>query len=265
MVKWVGVYSRTINLQCGIRQGGVLSPYLFAIYIDSVIDKVQDSCIGCRFGSLFCNILMFADDILLLSPSVSAIQELLHLCECELNELDLAINARKSTCIRIGRRHSVKCSNLLTLSGQSITWTNELRYLGVYLSSGYTFKCSLDHAKQSFFRAFNAIFGKIGRIATDDVIIKLLYSKCLPCLLYATEVMPLNSHLYSSLEFSFNRVLFKIFQTGSINVINDIKSFFGISSIKTLIMEREKNFCSKMCNSANILCNFCYESYIVNF
>lgn len=258
-VKWMGVYSRTFNLQCGIRQGGVLSPYLFAIYIDSVIDRVQNSYIGCRFGSLFCNIIMFADDILLLSPSVSALQELLQLCECELTELDLAINARKSTCIRIGRRYSVKCSNLLTTTGQSIKWVNELRYLGVFLVSGNTFKCSLDHAKQSFFRAFNAIFGKIGRLASDDVILKLLYSKCLPCLLYATEAMPFNSHLYSSLEFSFNRVLFKIFQTGSTDIINDIKLFFGISSIKTLITDRKINFSSKMFNVSNLLCNSCNE------
>jgi len=31
-VKWDNVFSRYFNLSCGVRQGGVLSPYLFAIY-----------------------------------------------------------------------------------------------------------------------------------------------------------------------------------------------------------------------------------------
>ena len=35
--------SRFVELSCGVRQGGVLSPHLFAIYIDSVVKKVSDS------------------------------------------------------------------------------------------------------------------------------------------------------------------------------------------------------------------------------
>jgi len=35
---------------------------------------------------------MYADDILLLSPSVTALQDLLHVCESTLSSLDLFIN-----------------------------------------------------------------------------------------------------------------------------------------------------------------------------
>ena len=47
----------------------------------------------------------------------------------------------------------------------------ELRYLGIYIVSSRFFKCSLDYAKRSFYRAANGIFGKIGRIASEDVVI----------------------------------------------------------------------------------------------
>jgi len=40
---------------------------------------------------------------------------------------------------------------------------------------------------RSFYRAFNAIFGKVGRIASEDVIIELLKAKCLPALYYGLE------------------------------------------------------------------------------
>jgi len=36
-VKWGSVMSRFIGLGCDIRQGGVLSPYFFALYIDYVV------------------------------------------------------------------------------------------------------------------------------------------------------------------------------------------------------------------------------------
>ena len=46
-------------------------------------------------------------------------------------------------------------------------------------------------AKRSFYRAANAILGKIGGRATEDVILQLIRSKCLPALLYGLEACPL--------------------------------------------------------------------------
>jgi len=48
--------------------------------------------------------------------------------------------------------------------------------------SARVFTSSLDSAKRSFYRAFNSLFGKIGRIAPEDVIVQLLKTKCLPVL-----------------------------------------------------------------------------------
>jgi len=48
--------------------------------------------------------------------------------------------------------------------------------------SDRVFTCSLDNAKRSFYRAFNSLFGKIGRIASEDVIVQLVKTKCLPVL-----------------------------------------------------------------------------------
>ena len=47
-------------------------------------------------------IVLYADDILLLAPSISALESLLNLCERELDQLDMVINNKKSCCIRIG-------------------------------------------------------------------------------------------------------------------------------------------------------------------
>ena len=51
--------------------------------------------------------------------------------------------------------------------------------------------------------------------ASEESVIALLRAKCLPILLYATEVCPLVSHDINSLEFTTTRVLMKIFGTGS--------------------------------------------------
>jgi len=40
-VRWGTTISKTFQLLCGVRQGDVLSPCLFALFIDSVIQKLR--------------------------------------------------------------------------------------------------------------------------------------------------------------------------------------------------------------------------------
>ena len=53
------------------------------------------------------------------------------------------------------------------------------------------FKCSLDYAKKSLFRSLNAIFDKIGRNASEEVIMELIRSKCIPILICGLECFAL--------------------------------------------------------------------------
>jgi len=116
---------------------------------------------------------MYADDILLLSPLVTALQDLLHVCESTLSSLDLFINPKKSVCMRIGPRCNIVCCDIVSSYGYVLHWVESIRYLGVHFVSAKQFKCSTDNAKASFYRAFNGIFGRIGRSGSEEVIIQL--------------------------------------------------------------------------------------------
>jgi len=76
-------------------------------------------------------ILLYADDIFLITSSVTALQKLLLVCETELNYLDMTINSKKSRCIRVGPRHDKTCANIVTCDGSHLAWVDELRYLGI--------------------------------------------------------------------------------------------------------------------------------------
>jgi len=116
----------------------VLSPILFAIYIDNVSTFAVARC-G-RF------VFIYADDIILLYPSSS----LSHACKRELEWLDMSVNYKKPCCLRIGPCHDVRCVTVASLSGRVLSWVSELRYLGVYILSSRQFKISLQNAKRSF-------------------------------------------------------------------------------------------------------------------
>ena len=85
----------------GTLQGGVLSPVLFSIYIDGLVKLVNKTNIGCKIGALICTgIFLYPDDIILLAPSIQALQSLINLCELELDFLCMAVNAKESACLR---------------------------------------------------------------------------------------------------------------------------------------------------------------------
>ena len=113
-VKWGQVVSSFVNLLCGVRQGGVLSPNLFAVFVDSIVDKIKSRGLGCYVKWTCMSVLLYADDIVLLAPSVTSLQQLLLVCEHQLYSLDMAINAKKSSCIRIGPRFNADCCNIIT-------------------------------------------------------------------------------------------------------------------------------------------------------
>ena len=75
-------------------------------------------------------------------------------------------------------------------------------------------------AKRSFYRAANAILGKVGGRAPEDIILELIRSKCLRALLYGLEACPLQKSDISSLDFVVNRFFMKLFQTNNIDVVN---------------------------------------------
>jgi len=99
---WFRVSVTCVSLTAGVRQC-VFSPFLFVVFTDGIADKVQSLNVGCYISTMCCCIFLYADDILLIAPSVSG--------------LDMYINQRKSMCIRLGKRFAEKCAELVTDSG----------------------------------------------------------------------------------------------------------------------------------------------------
>ena len=115
-------------------------------------------------------------------------------------------NYNKSCCLRIGPRCDAPCTNITTL-----TWTKEMRYLGVFFVQSRIFKCSIDNAKCSYYGAANAIFGKVARLASEEVTLYLTKSKYTPILIYGLVACPVNKTQLASRDFAINRFLIKLF------------------------------------------------------
>ena len=112
-VSWAGVLSNQFPILNGVRQGGVLSPLLFCVYIDDLLLRLSKSGVGCYLGRTFVGALAYADDVVLLCPTPSAMRKLLLLCDDFASEYDVQFNAKKSKLLICSPRRRNKLSNQL--------------------------------------------------------------------------------------------------------------------------------------------------------
>ena len=144
-------------------------------------------------------------------------------------------------CIRIGPINDHICAKITTSQGHCLPWTNEIRYLGTYIAKSRQFRCSIDHAKKSFYRSANSIFGKIGRTATEEVTLELLRTKCIPVLIYGLECFSIPKSDLKSLDFAVTRFLIKLFRTSNTEIIAECQHYFGFSLPSKLIEKKDMN------------------------
>ena len=140
----------------------------------------------------------------------------------------------------------------------SIEWSNGCRYMGIFVTSGATFKCKFDAAKAKFYRSFNAIMGRAGSSASLEILLSLMRSKCVPALLYGIEACPVNTKETRSLEYPITCAFFKILKTSSSDLVNECRLAFGFRQFSNVIADRKKFFNLKYISSNNTVCKaFC--------
>ena len=79
---WGVFRSQYFLFKNGVKQGGVLSPIFFNIYIDKLLVMLRTTGIGYHLGSAYSGAFSYADDFTLLCPSVRVLNEMIVLC-CE--------------------------------------------------------------------------------------------------------------------------------------------------------------------------------------
>ena len=94
-VQWCQTPTSSFNVCNSVKQGGVLCPILFAVYVDSLLGRRDKSGMGCHVGGHFVGDLAYADGVTLVAPSRSGIRTLINVCEQFALDYDITFNGTK--------------------------------------------------------------------------------------------------------------------------------------------------------------------------
>jgi hypothetical protein len=98
-----GEVSDAFRVVTGVKQGGVLSPFLFNIYIYELIDSIIKLKIGAKIGAINTNIISYCDDIYLLFSSPKHGQVMLNKSDEFAEKWRIKFNPNKSNAIVFGK------------------------------------------------------------------------------------------------------------------------------------------------------------------
>ena len=133
-VKWGSTLSKQFSVVNGVKQGGVLSPILFVVCTDGLLERLKNTGVGCHMGSRLVGALAYADDITLLAPCKSALSILIRVCQNYAAEYDIMFNGDKSKLLFYKGRSSVMMPSEIMANGEIVGVSKKAVHLGHTIS-----------------------------------------------------------------------------------------------------------------------------------
>ena len=231
-VNWNGHLSEQFPVSQGVRQGGILSPILFALYIDDLLLELSQSKVGCHWYGTFAGALAYADDITLLAPSPSALRKLLQICENFGASHKMRFNPDKTQCICFckGNANLSQDSRFL-FCGKSIALSTSVTHLGHILTSKLQDDHDIQRCLLDFVKRANSTLYRF-KFCTPRVLVHLLRSYCMS--FYGCAIWSLNTRSIRSIDVSMNKILRRIWSlpfnchTDLLHVISNCTSVFNV-------------------------------------
>ena len=112
----------------GVKQGGVISPIFFSLYIGPLLEYLRRSGYGCHMKGVYIGVISYADDITILSPSIGGLNEMLKICHIFAEKNSILFNSKKTVCIKFGG--NVVRNKEAYLNSHPLLWMDKIRHLG---------------------------------------------------------------------------------------------------------------------------------------
>lgn len=163
-------------LKRGVRQGGILSAYLFIFYIDDILRSIFNKKVGCILGINRINILAYADDMVLISPTRSGLQLLLNRILVLMNREKLVFNVNKTVSMIFNSRGHNDGINFY-LGNEKLEIVKDVKYLGCILTSNLTDRNDIERAMSSFNKSAGYVLRKFHYV-NIDILLFLFNAYC---------------------------------------------------------------------------------------
>ena len=157
-VKACNTYSDFFECAVGLKQGEVMSPLLFSLFIDDLELFLQDSpTCGISIDDVLLILLLFADDMVILGNSTSDLQTRLDLLKTYCDRWGLVVNVDKTKIVVFRKRGGLRLDEKWDYNGLSIDTVDSFNYLGTVFYYTGNFNCNVNTLAGKALKALNVL------------------------------------------------------------------------------------------------------------
>jgi hypothetical protein len=252
-VRWADADSDCFPIRNGVRQGGILSPLFFNIYIFNLLTGLPKAGLGCHFAGIFAGVFTYADDIALLSPSISALRKMLAMCETYAVGHALSFNASKTVCMYFPSKrpvHEMPNITSVSLAGESLSFVDRFCYLGIWINPYLDDNMHFSNLVSDFYRKFNACYSKFG-FCSRQVLLYLVSSYCTS--FYGAACCMIDTVQFNCLAVAWNKCMRRILRVPYRTHVALLPQLTGLSLASVQIKCRMLKFAYQCITSSNPL------------
>ena len=269
-IRWNSMESEAFSVKNGVRQGAILSPSLFCVYLDTLLCQLRDAGVGCHIGGEFLGAFGYADDVLLLAPSRQALQVMLTICEnfatshSMLFSTDADPAKSKTKCLVFSRTLNADQVSNVRLNGDSLPWVKSAKHLGNHLSSKIDLSCFAPETKTDLLQKRAILFDKVHQILQQfgylnpRLVVKLLsiYSTAL----YGSCLWQLASAEHLKLNRSWNAAVKMIWNLPHPTHTRFLESLSPVPHLESTLMSRYVGFSGNLMKSKKSLLRLIFST-----
>ena len=247
-VKWNGTISNTFSTSNGVKQGGVLSPILFNVYLDELIEMLSEQGLGCHLHGQFVGAFIYADDVTLLAPTSTALNVMLETCSSFAQCYDLQFNSSKTKCMYFSKTHTDRHDSIYFMN-TPIEFKQSTQLLGVHLTK--------DISDKSIASTVHTFYGKVNSVLYDfknvpcHVKSKLLATYCLD--LYGSQLWNYSSIDVQSFYVAWRKTIRRLWKLPNTTHCSLLPSINDCIPIEIILEQRCAKFIWSSLNSTNTI------------
>ena len=259
-VRWSSQRSSSFNVSNRVRQGGVLSPVLFTIYVDVLLLELRRQGVGCYWNSYFAGAYAYADDWAILAPSASALRQMLSYCESFASLHGLKFNPAKTQLIKLSApAASSSTPPSIKFCGTPLGFSNTVVHLSNTLSYDLSDSEDILNKCRDMLTKFNALLSCFPYL-DPSILTNLFQSYCLS--LHGSALWNISSRSLQTLEVSFNKVLRRIWKLPHASHTAVVHCTARLHTLFNQVLQRSyRLLCSaEKCPSVTVRAIFRYSS-----
>ena len=250
-VRWGDYTTTTFSVSNGVKQGGVLSPILFSIYVDELLTRLKQSGVGCHIGHIFVGSLAYADDISLLSPTRQGLYKMLNICKSFSTEYDVLFNPNKSKLLLFDNESCT--SENVPFCDAEITAEKYETHLGNIIGPRINNE-DIKKLVNDFYSRFNILYSMFNHVPIN-VKYFLFKTYCMP--LYGSQLWDFSSNNVNSFYVAWRKCIRRLLQISNLTHNNLLNVLCDDLPVDTQLHKRFLRFAHGIFCSSNSCVNIC--------